>query len=80
MIDSTSMIAHETLRRLLAWNTANPRYLRVQINKPKGVDLDVTTNSATTALKQIGSELAYSNEIRNQVSKYLTHQGVNHNG
>ncbi|MGI8544554.1 MAG: CBASS cGAMP-activated phospholipase [Aridibacter sp.] len=75
MIDSTSIIAHETLRRLLAWNTPSPRYVRVQINKPKGVDMDVTTKSATETLQQIGNDLAYSNEIRNQISNLLELEG-----
>lgn len=80
MIDSTSTIAHETLRRLLAWNSSNPRYTRVHLNKPHGVEMDVTTKKATEALKQIGSELAHSNETRNQISKYLSSKGGNNNG
>lgn len=72
MIDSTSMIAHETLRRLISWQAeSNAHYVRIMLDKPRGVDMDVATRKATETLMQIGSEKAYSTEIRNQISPFL---------
>lgn len=72
MIDSTSMIAHETLRRLVSWRPeAHSRYVRIMLDKPRGVDMDVATRKATDTLMQVGSEKAYSTEIRNQVAPFF---------
>jgi patatin-like phospholipase/acyl hydrolase len=72
MIDSTSMIAHETLRRLVSWRPeSHSRYVRIMLDKPRGVDMDVATRSATDTLIQVGSEKAYSTEIRNQVAPFF---------
>lgn len=80
MIDSTSTVAHQTLRRLLSWDEQNARYIRIQLNKPNGVEMDITTNKATIALKQIGSSAATNNINRNQISKFLNSKGENHYG
>jgi patatin-like phospholipase/acyl hydrolase len=73
MIDSTSMIAHETLRRMLAWppGVNDARYVRIELQKPSGVDMDVANQRATKTLRQIGSEHAYRTEIRNRLSPFF---------
>lgn len=72
MIDSTSMVAHETIRRLLAWNENNPQYVRIELNKPRGVEMDITTEEVTKTLKQIGAENAYNNNVRDQLVPFLS--------
>ena len=73
MIDSTSMIAHETLRRIMAWPpTGNgARYVRIELPKPRGVDMDIATPRATETLLQIGSEQAYRTDIRNSLNLFF---------
>lgn len=71
MIDSTSMIAHETLRRLLAWDENALRYVRIELEKPRGVEMDVTTRKVTETLQQIGAERAYDNRVRSQIAQFL---------
>jgi patatin-like phospholipase/acyl hydrolase len=72
MIDSTSMIAHETLRRLISWQAeSDAKYVRIMLDKPRGVDIDVATRKATETLMQIGSEKAYSTEVRNQIAPFF---------
>ena len=75
MIDSTSMIAHETLRRLMSWGAeSNAHYVRIMLDKPRGVDMDVATRKATETLTQIGSEKAYSTEVRNLIAPFFEHR------
>lgn len=71
MIDSTSMVAHETLRRLLAWNEIDPQYARLELSKPRGVEMDITTEKVTKTLKQIGAENAYDNHVRDTLAPFL---------
>lgn len=72
MIDSTSMIAHETLRRLHAWQPeAAGRYVRIELQKPPGVDMDVATPKATETLRQIGSEQAFRTDVRNRLNAFF---------
>lgn len=72
MIDSTSMIAHETLRRLVSWRPESQgHYVRITLDKPRGVDMDVATSKATDTLMQVGSEKAYSTEVRNLIAPFF---------
>lgn len=72
MIDSTSMIAHETLRRILAWQPdAAGHYVRIELQKPAGVDMDIATRSATETLRQIGTDQAYRTDIRNRLNIFF---------
>lgn len=73
MIDSNSAVAHESLRRLLSWNETNLlRYVRIELNKPRGVEMDITTDKATKTLQQIGAENAYNNDVRAKIALFLT--------
>jgi patatin-like phospholipase/acyl hydrolase len=73
MIDSTSEISHEALRRLMCWqDTSNQRYMRVMLDKPRGVDLDIATRRATETLLQLGAEKAYRTETRRQIVPFFT--------
>jgi patatin-like phospholipase/acyl hydrolase len=76
MIDSTSMVAHETLRRLLAWNEKGSQYVRVELSKPRGVEMDITTDEVTKTLKQIGAENAYNNNVRDKLLPFLSKREV----
>jgi patatin-like phospholipase/acyl hydrolase len=76
MIDSTSNIADETLRRLMNWDAEmagkSPlRYVRIRLEKPPGTDLDVATPWATEALQQVGLEKGRQTQIRNQVALFF---------
>jgi len=71
MIDSTSIASHQTLRRLINWDGSN-RYVRIEFDKPKGVEMDKVTKKTTQALLQLGSTKAYDNEIRHEIAPYLT--------
>jgi patatin-like phospholipase/acyl hydrolase len=72
MIDSTSIIAHETLRRILSWRGNNgARYVRILLEKPSGLGMDVATRKSTDTLRQLGSEKAFSTEIRNQIAHFF---------
>lgn len=72
MIDSTSMIAHETLRRLLSWrNNTDAHYVRIVLEKPRGLGLDIVTKNSTETLQQLGSEKAFSTEVRDQIAHFF---------
>jgi len=72
MIASTSMIAHETLRRILAWQPeAGARYVRIELQKPSGVDMDIATPKATETLRQIGFDQAFRTEVRNRLNIFF---------
>jgi patatin-like phospholipase/acyl hydrolase len=72
MIDSTSMIAHETLRRILSWRGNNgAQYVRIILDKPSGLGLDVATKRSTETLRQLGSEKAFSTEVRDQIAHFF---------
>lgn len=72
MIDSTSMIAHETLRRILAWQPdAAGHYVRIELHKPAGVDMDIATRRATETLRQIGTDHAYRTDVRNRLNIFF---------
>ena len=65
MIDSTSSITDEILRRIIASPAqAGLTYERITFPKPPGVGLDIATNSATETLCSIGYELARQNTTR----------------
>ncbi|ABX05180.1 Patatin [Herpetosiphon aurantiacus DSM 785] len=71
-IDATSMIAHETLRRVFAWQPAmQSRYVRITLPQPQTVALDIANESATRALRNIGFEKACEAEIRNKLSGFF---------
>jgi len=71
MIDSTSMISHQTLRRLLSWDESDSRYTRIRFEKPKGVEMDIATKKATMSLKQLGSSEADKNTNRLEIAKFM---------
>jgi hypothetical protein len=76
MIDSTSIIADQTLRRLMNWQaemTSRPpfRYVRVKLEKPSGTGLDIATSRATESLRQVGLEQARQTEIRTQITHFF---------
>ena len=72
MIDSTSMIAHETLRRVLSWRTnGDARYVRIVLDKPAGLGLDVATRESTSTLRQLGSEKAFRTDVRDQIAHFF---------
>lgn len=72
MIDSTSMIAHETLRRVLSWrDNHDARYIRIVLEKPSGLGLDVATKKSTNTLRQLGSETAFRTDVRNQIAHFF---------
>lgn len=72
MIDSTSLIAHETLRRLMGWPPgAYQRYVRVELPKPHGLDLDIATKKATRTLHHIGTERARTHDTRMQLMPFF---------
>ena len=72
MIDSTSMIAHETLRRVLSWRTNNDaRYVRIVLAKPPGLGMDVATKASTNTLRQLGSEHAFRTDVRDQIAHFF---------
>ena len=85
MIDSTSSIAHETLRRLMNWGTERSNslplsYVRVRLEKPAGTELDIVTSGSTQALRQVGLEQARQTEIRNQIAHFFRDEEVVENG
>lgn len=72
MIDSTSMIAHETVRRIVAWQPdAATHYVRIELQKPVGVDMDIATKRATETLRQIGTDHAYRTDVRNRLNIFF---------
>ena len=72
MIDSTSMIAHETLRRVLSWrDNHDARYVRIVLEKPSGLGLDVATKKSTDTLRQLGSETAFRTDVRDQIAHFF---------
>lgn len=72
MIDSTSIISHETLRRLTCWqDTSARRYVRIMLEKPRGLELDIATRRATETLLQLGAEEACRTEIRRQIAPFF---------
>ena len=72
MIDATSIIAHETLRRLTDWQSGSgARYVRISLEKPSGTGLDIATPEATMALRQVGYAQACQTECRNQLAIFF---------
>jgi len=71
-IDSTSMIVHETLRRIVALHPG-AIYERIELQKPGGVEMDIATGAATRTLRQIGSEAASLGTTRERLRPILEH-------
>jgi uncharacterized protein len=72
MIDSTSIICHEALRRLVCWqDTPNEPYVRIMLEKPQGLELDIATKRATETLRQLGAEQACNTEIRRRIRPFF---------
>lgn len=76
MIDSTSTIADQTLRRLINWdaemaNTPPFRYVRVTLEQPPGTGLDIANSRATEALQQVGLEQARQTKVRQQIAHFF---------
>jgi hypothetical protein len=71
-IDSTSMIAHETLRRLSSERIGTGcHYVRIELPRPAGVDMDIATRAATETLKRIGMDRAEQNETRTRLQPFF---------
>lgn len=72
LIDSTSMIAHETLRRL-ASRVGGPEavYERVELSKPLGVEMDTATGAATKTLLHLGTDVAATSDMRNRLQPFF---------
>lgn len=72
MLDGTSEITHESLRRLLDWNLGDKsRYQRIVFPKPKGLEMDIADKRATATLKKLGTDLAFDGQTRNRVSQFF---------
>lgn len=72
MIDSTSNITDEILRRIIASpGPGTPTYERITFRKPPGVGLDIATTSATETLCSIGYELARQNTTRSKLRVFF---------
>lgn len=72
MIDGTSAITHEALRRLVeVQGGGTARYNRVHLTKTAGLGLDVATRAATVALKQIGAEAATDDSRRRDLAAFF---------
>lgn len=72
MIDSTSCITDEILRRIVASPTQGGlTYERITFPKPRGIDLDIATNSATETLCSIGYELARQSTTRSRLKTFF---------
>jgi uncharacterized protein len=70
MIDSTSEIAHQTLKRL---TSIEPRdsYTRCLFTNPAGVALDDASRKSTEILRQIGYHKANQTDVRAEVSIFF---------
>ena len=71
-VDATSDISHETLRRIAACDIGPATlYERLEVQRPHGIDIDVTTKKATETLCQIGSELAVDGGVRKRLEPFF---------
>jgi hypothetical protein len=76
LIDSTSDIADQALRRLVRIGGPNPAfYERVCFQKPPGLGLDVVNPSATHTLRCIGVEAARQTDVRSRLNLFFQNQG-----
>lgn len=71
MMDGTSSISDETLRRLIDWKSADGRYQRIGFVKPNGCEMDIATESTTTKLKQCGYNKAADGATRDRVAQFF---------
>lgn len=79
MIDSTAQIAHETLRRLTDWPPrTHTRYVRIDLDKPAGLELDIATHRATRTLQQVGTDRARLSDTRTTLAPFFRRQEVLH--
>lgn len=72
MIDGTSKIAHHTLDRLVRpFRAGGARYERIDLERPRGTDLDIATARATAALVHAGSHRATLAETRARLAPFF---------
>jgi hypothetical protein len=61
----------------MSWQAEyNAHYVRIMLDKPRGLDMDVATRKATETLMQIGSEKAYSTEVRNLIASFFEQRRI----
>ena len=70
MIDASTTIAGSALDRIVRALGDGQQYVRLTIDRPGGLDLDVATPEATETLSQLGRECAESNGTRGQVARF----------
>jgi patatin-like phospholipase/acyl hydrolase len=72
MIDANSTIASTALERIVgAQGNGAQQFVRITLERPGGLDLDVATTNATETLLQIGTEYAQNNGTRQQVARFF---------
>lgn len=71
LIDSTAMISHEALKRLMSERGGRGQYVRVLFNAPPGTEMDLATEDTTNTLKTLGVERASQNDTRDQLRSFF---------
>ncbi|MFO0806455.1 MAG: CBASS cGAMP-activated phospholipase [Gemmataceae bacterium] len=71
MIDATSEVAHQTVKRLAA--TFGSRYERVELREPAkiGLAIDDASKRATNTLLRIGTDAAAQNDMRDRIRSFF---------
>ena len=79
LIDSTSEIAHQTLKRLTSTPVAPISiYERCAFKKPAGTALDLASKRATETLRQIGYHQASQTENRDRMRPFFEERHGEH--
>jgi hypothetical protein len=81
-IDSNSVVAHETLRRIVStYGPDGPAYERVEMRNSHSLALDDAGADAIHTLCQAGAAQASSNEVRSRLERFFcteTQEGLRH--
>ncbi|HRI02760.1 MAG TPA: CBASS cGAMP-activated phospholipase [Pyrinomonadaceae bacterium] len=71
MIDGTSEISHETLRRLVDWDRADSKYCRIDFPSAPGLGMDIVNDRTTQTLKRVGFDKAADGKIKSQLNQFF---------